>query len=324
MPLPYLIELGDRLRRGLATLPSEVRARHRDFFLSKQLPDGGFAGREHDLAGNPLFEDGVQADLYYTSFAVRGLAALGLLDQSHAVSISHWLQRQAGRPTNIIDLLSWLSAALAVQVAGGVDPLAGAPPDWPDRLALLLERFRVADGGYAKRHGGTVGSTYHTFLAVLCYDLIGRPIPDPAQIAAFIRGRQREDGGFVEIDAMQRSGTNPTAAAIATLKVLSGLDAEICQRTAEFLVAVRGDDGGLQANTRIPFSDTLSTFTGYLTAHDIGRAELLPSLPLKRYLDALEVPTGGYLAAGWDRLPDVEYSFYGLGIAALLSERPAT
>lgn len=318
MQTPYLFRLGSRIQAGLQQLPEDFRERHRRFFLSRQLPNGGFSGRDVDLNGQPLFEDGVQADLYYTSFAIRGLTSLGDIDPATARTVGEWTKSNAGRLTSVIDVVSWLYSALAVQGASGIDLLADAPADWPERLAALLEGLRVADGGYAKTPAGSAGSTYHSFLVALCYELIGRPIPETDRLIDFVRQRQREDGGFVEIGQMRRSGTNPTAAAVALLKMFDALDATARERTLDFLWNVRGDDGGMQANTQIPFSDTLSTFTGYLTCLDLGCPEILPAAKLKRFCQQLELKEGGFLAAGWDHVADVEYTFYALGTLGLL------
>jgi geranylgeranyl transferase type-2 subunit beta len=36
-------------------------------------------------------------------------------------------------------------------------------------------------------------------------------------------------------------------------------------------------------------------------------------------IEELEFPTGGFRAATWDEAADVEYTFYGLGVLALLN-----
>lgn len=318
MTAPYLLRLGERIQRGLSQLPEDFRRRHRVFLLSRQLPDGGFSGRDVDLNGEPVFEDGVQSDLYYTSFALRGLASLGEIDPAAISKTGDWLKRNAGRTTSVIDIISWLYSALVVQSGTGIDLLADVAPDWSERLAMLLESFRVADGGYAKTTSGASGSTYHSFLVVLCYELIGRSVPDVDRLIAFVQQRQRDDGGFVEVGPMRRSGTNPTAAAVAMLMMFDALDGTARSRVVDFLHEVRGDDGGFQANTRIPFSDTLSTFTGYLTSLDLEARDIIPSAKLRRFLNQLELNTGGFLAAGWDHIADVEYTFYALGTIGLL------
>ena len=118
---------------------------------------------------------------------------------------------------------------------------------------------------------------------------------------------------------MKRSGTNPTAAAVALLTMLGGMDDELRDDVGEFLREVRGDEGGFQANTRIPFSDGLSTFTGLLTVQDLGLEDVLDPVRAERFVAGeLEFPTGGFRGAAWDQEADVEYTFYGLGNLALL------
>ena len=78
-------------------------------------------------------------------------------------------------------------------------------------------------------------------------------------------------------------------------------------------------EGGFQANTRIPFADGLSTFTGLLTAQDLGRRDLIKPPQVLRWLQtSLECEEGGFKGASWDQQADVEYTFYGLGVLGLL------
>ena len=304
---PYLLRLATRLSSGLAAFPDERRARHRAFIRSQQMPDGGFRGREGD------------SDLYYTSFAVRSLTMLGGLSPNDAESVGRYLRRQRDQKLGIIDLLNWLSAGVAVQMAGGGDPLEGAAPGWIDEILATLESVRTRDGGYAKSPEGAAGSTYHSFLIALTYELLGRSVPRPNALVQFLYDRQRDDGGFVEIAPMKRSGTNPTAAAVALLQMLGAMDDEVRSDVRAFLGEVRSDEGGFQANTRIAFADGLSTFTGLLTVQDLGLDGLLDPERVRRFItEWLEFPTGGFRGASWDEQADVEYTFYGLGVLALL------
>ena len=92
---------------------------------------------------------------------------------------------------------------------------------------------------------------------------------------------------------MKRSGTNPTAAAVALLARFNALDDEVRSDVCGFLSDVRSSEGGFQANSRIPFADGLSTFTGLLTAQDIGCSDLLDSQKVDAFLtEWLEFPTG--------------------------------
>src|SRR2546422_789574 len=106
------------------------------------------------------------------------------------------------------------------------DGLSRLPQETRGRHAAYLRAAQSADGGYAKATGSASGSTYHTFLVGLCYQLLGRELPEPAHVLSFIRSRQREDGGFVELAPVRRSGTNPTAAAVGVLQLVDGLTAD--------------------------------------------------------------------------------------------------
>jgi len=305
---PYLIRLAQRLSSGLRDLEAERRKRHRDFLLSHQMSDGGFRGREGD------------SDLYYTSFAVRGLAMLGELSSETARQIGEFLDAHDPLRLSIVDLLSWLSTAVAVQLAGGAVPKATLTPDWAEQIAARLESVRTQDGGYAKNAEGAAGSTYQSFLVVLSYQLIGQSQPRPNALVQFLYDRQRDDGGFVEIAPMKRSGTNPTAAAVAVLEMFNAMDEELRSDVRHFLRQVKSDEGGFQAHTRIPFADGLSTFTGLLTMQDLRIDDVLGPERIRDYLTGwLEFPTGGFRGASWDEQADVEYTFYGLGNLSLLA-----
>ena len=303
----YLFQLADRVSRGLKTLDSQRLERHRAFLLTQQMPDGGFRGREGD------------SDLYYTGFAVRALAVTGGLSDALAAQVAGFLRQHAPLDLGVIDLLSWLYSALVVQAASGDDLLADAPADFVDQVSARLESTRVADGGYAKSLQGSAGSTYHSFMVALTYELLGKKVPRPNRLIQFLYDRQRDDGGFVEIAPMRRSGTNPTAAAVALLNSLGGMDADIEDDVQGFLTDVVSTEGGFQANTRIPFADGLSTFTGLLTGQDLGRRDIIKPPQVLHWLETqIESPDGGFRGASWDQQTDAEYTFYGLGILGLL------
>ena len=304
----YLENLTRRLSGGLGILSDEARRAHAQFVSSQQHPDGGFPGREGD------------SDLYYTGFALRSLVLLESLDEQVARDAGKYLRGQlAGRAT-VIDFLSLLYGALLLQLWRGIDIFEDVEGDWRAGVSDTLEKLRREDGGYAKSVEGGSSSTYSTFLVVLCQQLIGVPTPEPERLVELIQSRQREDGGFVEIPQMRRSGTNPNAAAVAVLRIFDALDETTRRDAVDYLLDMQNDEGGLQANTRIDIADTLSTFTGLLTLADVGAADELDLDGVRRFLNSVEVPTGGYRGAAWDPGTDVEYTFYGLGTLALLAE----
>jgi geranylgeranyl transferase type-2 subunit beta len=291
----------------LKDLDPERAACHVNLILSFQRPDGGFAGRRGG------------SDLYYTSFAVRGLALLNALNDSRCQLVANYLRTAVAKQQySLIDLVSWFYSFITVQLTGITSPFEGDAVALIDELSAALETFRRPDGGYARTHEGGASSTYHTFLAVLCYELLGRTSPDENAIVRFLLSRRRDDGGFVEIGQMKRSGTNPTAAAAVLLKRFQAIETDVVRGIEDYLAKVKGDEGGFRANTQIPVCDLLSTFTGILTAHHLELADGIDPRACRSYLSSLELDDGGYRGAVWDIETDPEYTFYGLGTLALL------
>jgi geranylgeranyl transferase type-2 subunit beta len=306
--MPYLLRLTVRLVDNLQRLPEEVRNRHVNYLLAAQNPDGGFSGREGG------------SDLYYTGFGLRGLAVLDALTPAVCERAAGFLRESLTQQASVVDFFSLLYAALLVQAGGGPDVFAASPPDWPERVAATLETFRTADGGYAKAPGSASGSTYHTFLVGLCYQLLERPIPDPQAILRFVASRRREDGGYVEIAPMRRSGTNPTAAAVGLLQLVGDgtLSTEVHDGVAQCLIGMASLEGGLRANARAPLADLLSTFTATWTLDQLGMLGGIDARQVLAYARSLERPAGGFRGGLWDDGCDVEYTFYGLGVLGIL------
>jgi geranylgeranyl transferase type-2 subunit beta len=304
----YLQDLNDGVAQGIGHLPESLRHRQAQYFADRQNPDGGFSGREGE------------SDLYYTGFALRGLAALDALSPEICQRASGFLHGCLTKQTSVVDFFSFLYACVLVQASGGVDVLADSPADWPQRVAATLETFRTKDNGYNKSPGASSGSTYHTFLVGLCFELLGRSLPNPDDVLRFVQSRRREDGGYVEVAAMRRSGTNPTAAGIGLLHLLKGRDLpqDDVEPTIEFLARMPSMEGGLRANDRIPLADLLSTFTGCWTLARLGALERINTRQAFHYVKSLERSEGGFLGGIWDEATDVEYTFYGLGSLALL------
>ncbi len=306
----YLQNLTIRLAEGVGQLSEETRQIHTSYFLAAQQPDGGFSGREGG------------SDLYYTTFAMRGLSILGELYGDVADRVEAFLKPQLSTHQTIVDFFSLFYAGNLLKVSAGKDIFENADPNWPSQVAGFLETLRRQDGGYAKAPEGNAGSTYHTFLVLLVLQLIEMPIPEPEQVVAFLESRRDPAGGWHEIRVSKRPGTNPTAAAVASLMILDAIDEqkdpELVATTLDFLVEMQTDEGGLRANTRIPIADLLSSFTGALTLIDLQAFTEIDIEAYRKFVLAMQRETGGFQAAAWDTAHDVEYSFYGLGCLALL------
>lgn len=303
----YLEQLSLRLARGVERLPDSFRQSHAAYLLSAQRPDGGFPGREGP------------SDLYYTSFALRSLAVLGQLDGPVAAQAADFLRARLTGQVPIVDFLSLIYGAALLNVAAGIDVFSAAPPEWRKAVAAALEQLRRPDGGYAKTPEGQSSSLYHTFLVVLAQQLLERSPPAPERLVAFVHSRRREDGGYVEMEPMRRSGTNPTAAGIGILAIGSALDDEARAATTDFLLDMQNDEGGWRANGRVPIADLLSTFTALVTLEDLQAIEAVDLTAVRRYVELLQLPDGGFHGATWDGGCDVEYTFYGIGASALIA-----
>ncbi len=307
------MQLTLRLAEGMEKMPVPQRQRSIDFLVSKQQPDGGFCGR----AGG--------SDLYYTAFALRALAILGYEATTVTKQAADYLREQLQASVSVIDLISLVFAARLLESWTDDHIFASADTNWPTAVANQFEQLRRPDGGYAKTHEGHASSTYQTFLTALAYELLELPLPEPQRAAEFLLGQQRDDGGFVEISVMRRSGINPTAAAIGGLLVLQPqleqtlLTAELSQDVAEFLLDNVTQEGGLRANTQIPIADLLSTYTGLQTVRDLGTWDQVDTEAITNFARSLRQESGGYLAAAWDEVADVEYTFYGLALEGLLA-----
>jgi geranylgeranyl transferase type-2 subunit beta len=295
----------DHVNFDASMLPEKLASRHATFLIASQQADGGFPGRRG------------ASDLYYTGFALRGLAMLGRLSRPIAERATAFLAGQVARPVPAADFFSLATSALLVELAAGTDVFAAAGLDRRQAVVEFFARFHRPDGGYAKTERGA-SSTYQTFLVFLCKQLVGAPADEPAPIVRLIRSRQRPDGGFSEIDGIRQSGTNPTAAAVALLHSLDALDDSVRAAAVKFLARMQTAAGGLRANTRIPLADLLSTFTGLFTLADLGALAAVDQAAARRFVLSLEQPAGGFRAGAWDQEADVEYTFYGLGALALL------
>jgi len=333
---PFLLRLADAVRSGVRELSDERRSRHRRFVLQQQRSNGGFAGRLGD------------SDLYYTTFGLRALAALGDPPVGSLASAGRFLQRFEWRSLDGVELLNWLSSLLTLrtlQAEAGKDegengrasaradateatetatPASNlVAPTWPSPLEVAerLERLRTADGGYAKRESARTGSTYQSFLVCVTYELLGLAVPEPERLVGFLSSRRRPDGSFAEVGAARQGGTNPTAAALVALSCLGSVSDEVRDGAADFLSQVWLSEGGFRANRRIPVVDLLSTFTALTACWELGLRQLVDGQRVRRFVQSqLELPGGGFRAGLWDEQADVEYTFYGLGCLALAAQ----
>ena len=301
----YLQDLTLRLALGAASLDSGIRDRHATWLQAQQRDDGGFAGREGE------------SDPYYTAFALRALMILGALSEPIGQRAADFLKSRLTEKESIIDLISLVFGAAICELSVGAVVIDDDDDHWRDNIGTLMNGLRTEDGGFAKTLQGRAGSTYQTFLTTLCYQLMDHPVPDGQRVVDFINSQARADGGYLEIRVQKRPGVNPTAAAIGTLKAMGALEPEQQQNTVEFLQEMQTDEGGLTANTRIPFADLLSSCTGLITLFDLQAIDRVNVSAIEQYAASMQAADGGFVGFALDQTADVEYTFYGLATLAL-------
>ena len=99
----YLEELTIRLATGVSQFPPDDRQALAQFLVAAQQPDGGFSGREGG------------SDLYYTSFALRGLAILGELQGDIADRCAAYLIDQLQGEVANVDFFSQFSCKIYIE-----------------------------------------------------------------------------------------------------------------------------------------------------------------------------------------------------------------
>ena len=324
----YLARLAMELATGAAGFSPEFRRHWRCFVKRFVAPNGGFMGRSPvtNEAKTGKIAPPI-ADAYYTSFGLRCLAMLGADDPETTEIIngcSDFLQHVVRRsddlldePTNILTSDFWCDEPLAsltawFQSAAMIDAMTGRFPvtaatrcEWFEQRIAPLRRL---DGGFALTPESPESSTYATFLVLSTAELTdlalaplssSQTLPKNRfsihceKIAAMLADRQNVDGGFSEIASLGRSGTNPTAAAIALLRMIDErTNSDDHKNTGEYanmyssvsvkdiiqsgvlggmryLLSSKTHDGGFPAHPQLPLADLLSSLTAMVALRDI-------------------------------------------------------
>jgi geranylgeranyl transferase type-2 subunit beta len=301
----YLDTLDELLRPGIEGLSARFKAAQVRFVVSCQRSAGGFGGRQES------------SDLYFTDFALRTLAWLA---PGHAafVRTAGYLADLTGPPGNIAECFNLLNAHhLLEQHCPDIAENAG----WKREPALLIEWLcaqRLPGGGFPRFPGDNRASAYHTFLGSLCFQLLGVEMPAIEDAIHAIEGLNRPDGGYAELADQTASQTNATAAAVGFLFMHNALMPETATPTSRFLAKMQSADGGLKPHGAVAGGDLLSTFSGLLTLSSLGGFHEIDTAGVARFLQRAAHPSGGFMACEGDDMPDVEYTYYGVGTLALL------
>ncbi len=297
MPIGFLPALDGVLQTGAGTLGQAIMSHIAQFIDTQQSPDGGFSGRQG------------KSDLYYTDFGFRTLRLVSN-NTGPSMATLPFIQRIA-QPKDVLECFSILNIRRML----GADEVTN-PLDMSE-IVSTINRQRLPNGGYTRPNGTTV-SAYHTFLAMLCYEMLGVDMPDQEGSLQALYGLRQPDGGYCETSGEPCSQTNATAAVVACLTLLGGIRTDEAAQTAEFLATMQSPGGGLRAIPLIEEADLLSTFTGMVCLSGLDHLGRL-NLPLTaRFISSLLTSDGGFRASASDGEADIEYTYYGLGALSLL------
>lgn len=298
-----------RILTAVQKLPSSFLDVHRDWLGRLQQGDGGFPGRSGS------------SSLYYSAFAARLLALIGCSHASQWERLVTYLKRELHDDRSIKTLVD-LDSAVALYALATLfveDDLSDVGTALCQIGRVLLSGLQRKDGGFAKAPQSAMGSTYHTYLAILAARLLELPLPDQDRLTRFFAERQQSDGGFVELPFLRNSGTNPTAAAVVALAQLERLAAIDLNRVRQFFASVQRPDGGFAASAHVGESDLLSTCSALISLSYLHEKNLpFEWNQTENYCLSLANPSGGFFGHHRDDQRDVEYTFYGiLSLAAL-------
>ena len=286
------MSLTDQLLRAAGAAPGLLRDARPvvvSFLRGQLTDDGGAVGR-----------DG-RTDIYYTAFALQGLAALGADWPRNRVQ-AHLDRFGGGDGLDLVHLAA-LARCRACVGPTGHDRAAQR------ELVRRIHDFRSADGGFARTPGQESGTVFECFLSWGAIQDTRTHAADPVQVAKCVQSCRSADGGYANSPGHERGTTAATAAAVA---VLRDIGAPVDRAVGAWLLDRRGEKGGFLAAPRTPMPDLLSTAVALhaLVRMNVHLDQIRQSTI--EFVDTLWHPEGGFFAHWGDDALDCEYTFYGL------------
>jgi prenyltransferase beta subunit len=259
-----------------------------EFLRGQFNDDGGAKGRTGE------------SDLYYTVFALDGLAAMGV--EAPVEATLSYLRRFGDG-----EGLDFVHRACLARCWAGM-PVGSLDGDTARRILHQIEAHRSHDGGYGPAPGSSGGTTYQGFLAVGAYQDLGAELPNPRGLARCVAGLQADDGGFANEGGLKH-GTTPATAAAAVL--MRELDLPVPPTVGDWLLARHYRRGGFLAMPGAPMPDLLSTATALYALACLSIATDTLRETCRQFVDSLW--TGRAFRGHWaDEVEDCEYTYYGL------------
>ena len=203
------------------------------FIRSRNNPDGGFQDRDGE------------SDLYYTSFAIDGLTALGV-ELPHGDLERYLRGFGSGGGLDFVHLCCLSRAWSAID---------GEPDDLEAVLAGI-EAYRTDDGGYNQKPGAERATAYGCFLAYGSYSDHRRVVPQQEALGTCLDALRTPDGAWANEPGMPQ-GTAPASSAAVALR--RNLRLPIPDSIGSWFLGCAHPEGGFRAFPAAPMPDLLST-----------------------------------------------------------------
>jgi len=303
--MPYLAELTAYILANAAGIDEEKRKQYAEYFFSLQTDCGGFANRT-----------GI-SDIYYTGFALRGLFLLNALSSNDHRTIKsvEFLNLQNIDKLNAVEINTLIYCESLFSFVFRTE----IPPEKRELYRQQLNRYERKDGCFASSERTPYSSTYHTFLTAASFELLGLEEEKQKIPLEPILERQHKDGGFTELEVLHRGGTNPTAAAVAFLK-MRGTVPKNSDAVVRYLADSQLPTGGFRASPAIGIADLLSSFTAWTALHDLNSVNKINAEALKAFVRNCKTADGGFCGSDWDTQSDSEYTLYGIALERIIYE----
>lgn len=270
----YLETLDEKLVAGAARMGRSFANPRIQFVLSKQMPEGGFAGR---LGGT---------DIYYTDFALRTLLLLGVKDAS--TRTAPYIAKQTTPPRNATECFNRLNcvrllAHSGIKIALDVGPirelLIGTPRNAYDALlaALCFEMLgeRLSDMMHelpttiaACREDAENPQQTNSVAAASAFlrmhDALDTDIAD--RVAAFLTSIQTARGGFLAHPTAPIPDLLSTFTALVALSDIGALAAADLASAASFVRSLATPEGAFRSCESDPEGDVEYTYYGVAAA----------------------------------------------------------
>ncbi len=272
------------LQKGKEQLGTEAVRRIADFVRSQRTEEHSFK----DKSG--------KADLYYTAFGWTLSYILGI--EPDQKKMDAYLSIQNTESLDLIHYAAYMRCRMISRLIKG-----GKTGLWAH--SLFATKIRTLDTFASIPHHDPQ-SPYTRFIWLSLLEDAGQHIYKEKNLTNTLADYHLPGGGYMNTKDGLTATTNATVAALAVKGQLNGYKAD------EDLLYLRDRQettGGFSAAMASPVPDLLSTATALFTLNCYNTP---PNYPVRDFIEAHWLDSGGFSATVLEDDSDVEYTFYGL------------